>query len=74
MCATLELAIVTLAPTKTVDSLATIAGLLEALAELPADAAPVNALLPQVSDRAMAVLDEWRKWYAQFLERRIPRG
>src|SRR4051812_43552023 len=47
----LELAIVTLAPTKTVDRLATIAGLLEAVAELPADAPPVIALLSQVSSR-----------------------
>jgi hypothetical protein len=70
----LELAIVTLAPTKTVDRIAAIAGLLEALAELPADAAPVIALLPQVSSRATEALEEWHKWYAEYLEKRIPRG
>jgi hypothetical protein len=70
----LELAIVTLAPTKTVDRIATIAGLLEALAELPADAAPAIALWHKVSSGATEVLEEWQTWYAEYLEKRIPRG
>jgi hypothetical protein len=58
----LELAVTSMAPTEIVDRLAIAAGLLEALAEFPSDAAPVVATAP----RAVAIADEalkaWRAW------------
>lgn len=70
----LELAIVALAPTELVDRLATAAGLLEALVELPTDSAPVVALVPKVQIQATSALDDWQKWNEQYLEKRMPRG
>lgn len=61
----LELAMIALAPMPLLDRLAAAAGLLEALAELPADAAPVIALAPRVAQRARESLEEWRKWQEQ---------
>ena len=58
----LELAVASMSPTEIVDRLAVAAGLLEALAEFPSDAAPVVATAP----RAVAIADEaltaWRVW------------
>ena len=58
----LELAVASMSPTEIVDRLAIAAGLLEALAEFPPDAAPVVATTP----RAVAIGDEaltaWRAW------------
>jgi len=58
----LELAVASMSPTALVDRLAVAAGLLEALAEFPSDAAPVVATAP----RAVAIADEallaWRAW------------
>jgi hypothetical protein len=45
----LELAVVALAPSDLVDRLAVVAGLLEAIVELPPNSAPVLALLPNLS-------------------------
>jgi hypothetical protein len=70
----LELAVVALAPSHLVDRLATVAGLLEALLELPTDSAPVIALVPEVQSRAQSALEDWRKWEKEYLEKRIPRG
>jgi hypothetical protein len=70
----LELAVVALAPSDLIDRLAASAGLLEALAELPKDSAPVIALLPTLGTRTRSALDEWQKWRHEHLERRIPRG
>ena len=58
----LELAIVELAPSDLIDRLAVVTGLLEALAELPADSAPAITLGPATADRARAALEEWRTW------------
>jgi hypothetical protein len=60
----LELAIVELAPNDLIDRLALITGLLEALAELPADSAPAIALGPPTADRARVALAAWRAWSA----------
>ena len=61
----LELALASMGPTAMVDRLAVAAGLLEALAEFPIDAAPVVATAP----RAVAIADEalksWRSWEAK---------
>ena len=70
----LELAVVAMAPSDLVDRLAAAAGLLEALAELPTDSAPVMAIVPRVSTRARSALDDWQKWQQEHLEKRFPRG
>jgi hypothetical protein len=70
----LELAVVTLAPSDLVDRLATSAGLLEALVELPADSAPVIGILPRVMTSTRAALDDWQKWHHEHLEQKMPRG
>lgn len=58
----LELAIVELAPNDLIDRLGLVAGLLEALAELPADSPPAIALGPPTADRARVALELWREW------------
>ena len=70
----LELAVVALAPSELVDRLATVAGLLEALVELPTNSAPVVALVPRVVTLANSALDDWNKWQQQHLEGKMPRG
>jgi len=70
----LELAVVALAPAEIVDRLATAAGLLEALVELPTDSAPVIALVPRVQAQAKSALDAWQKWQQEHLEKKMPRG
>lgn len=59
-----ELAVAALAPTTLVDQLAAVAGILEALEELPDDAAPVIAMKTSIVARAEAVLDAWAAWRA----------
>jgi hypothetical protein len=58
----LELAIVELGPNDLIERLALATGLLEALAELPADSAPAIALGPSTADRARVALTMWREW------------
>jgi hypothetical protein len=70
----LELAVVALAPRGVIDELATVAGLLEALVELPPDSPPVVALVPTVADRGGPALEKWRRWQQLYLEGKIPRG
>jgi hypothetical protein len=70
----LELAVVAMAPSGLVDRLAAAAGLLEALVELPRDSAPVMAIVPRVAIRARTALEEWQKWHAEHLEKKMPRG
>jgi hypothetical protein len=70
----LELAIVAMAPSEIVDRLAAAAGMLEALVELPADSAPVAALVPGVATRARTALDDWQTWQRKYLEKKLPRG
>lgn len=57
-----EMAIVELAPAKLVERLASVAGLLEALSELPHNCPPALALTPTVTASGKAALAEWRKW------------
>ena len=70
----LELAVVALAPSELIDHLAKSAGLLEAIAELPTDSAPVVALVPGLMTSARGALDDWHKWYRRYLDKKIPRG
>jgi hypothetical protein len=70
----LELAVVAMAPSDLVDRLATAAGLLEALVELPTKSAPVVALVPRVTTHARSALEDWQKWHHEHLEKKIPRG
>ena len=70
----LELAVVTLAPIDLTDRLAAVAGLLEALVELPSNSPPVIALLPRLVTRARSALDDWQSWQQEHLEKKMPRG
>jgi hypothetical protein len=70
----LELAVVAMAPSELVDRLATAAGLLEALVELPADSAPVLALVPELVARTRGALEDWEKWRSDHLDTRFPQG
>jgi hypothetical protein len=70
----LELAVVALAPPELIDRLAISTGLLEALAELPTDSAPVMALVPRLGTRTRDALEDWQKWHEEHLDKRIPRG
>jgi hypothetical protein len=70
----LELAVVAMAPSELVDRLATSTGLLEALAELPTNSAPVIALVPRLVTRTRRALEDWQKWHHEHLEKKIPRG
>jgi hypothetical protein len=70
----LELAVVTLAPTDLIDRLAVVAGLLEALVELPSNSPPVIALVPGLVTRARTTLEAWQKWQHEHLEQKMPRG
>jgi hypothetical protein len=65
----LELAVVALAPIDLIDRLAGVAGLFEALEELPSNSPPVLALLPRVSKRARSALADWSAWHKQHLAR-----
>ena len=70
----LELAVVALAPWEIIERLATAAGLLESLSELPSDSPPARALVPRVTTLAKAALDAWQKWKETQLEQKLPRG
>lgn len=61
----LELAVSSMSPTEIVDRLAIAAGLLEALAEFPSDAAPVIATAPRAAAVADEALKAWRAWEAK---------
>ena len=65
---------VALAPSQLVDRLAKAVGLLESLAELPADSPPVLAMVPKALTHAKSSLDDWHAWHKQQRERRIPTG
>ena len=61
----LELAILGLASPDLIDRLAVIAGLLEAIDQLPSDAQPIRVLLPKLLERARTAIDAWKKWQAE---------
>ena len=58
----LELALASMSPTKILDGLAVAAGLLEALAEFPSDAAPVVATTQRALALAEEALQAWQTW------------
>jgi hypothetical protein len=70
----LELAVVALAPWTTIQRLASAAGLLEALSELPPDSPPARALVPKVLGLAREALAQWQKWEKDHLEQKLARG
>ena len=70
----LELAVIALAPSELVDRLAAVAGLLEALVELPPSSPPVLALVPGLVQRARQSLADWQTWQHEHLEKKMPRG
>jgi hypothetical protein len=70
----LELAIVSLAPSELVYRLASSAGVLEALVDLPPESAPVAAFTPKAIVRSRAALVEWEEWQRANLEKKMPRG
>jgi len=70
----LELAVVAMAPSALVDRLAAVAGLLEALGELPTDSAPVIAIVPRVVTDARSALEDWKGWHDEYLEKKIARS
>jgi len=70
----LELAVVALAPSQLIDRLASVAGLLEALIELPANSPPALALVPGVVERARRALEDWHTWRRENLEKKMPQG
>lgn len=59
----LELAIVALAPSDLLNRLGRVAGLLEALSQLPPDAGPAQALTPGLIADGLAAVDAWDKWH-----------
>ncbi len=61
----LELAVASMSSTEIVDRLAVAAGLLEALAEFPGDAAPVMATTPRAVALADEALKAWHAWEAK---------
>ena len=63
----LELAVVALAPSALIYRLAQVAGLLEAIVELPPNRPPVVALVPRLSKRAHSALADWNVWQAEHL-------
>lgn len=69
----LELAVVALAPSELIDRLATSAGLLEALIELPGNSPPVLALVPQLVARTKSSLSAWQSWQVGHQENKFPR-
>ena len=70
--AALDLAVVALAPSELVERLAAAVGLLDSLADLPADSPPIIAMVPKTVTQATKSLCDWRAWHKQYLARRIP--
>ena len=68
----LELSIVALAPSDLIDRLASAAGLLEALIELPPDSPPVLALVPRLVLRIKSSLSDWQAWQTAHHENKFP--
>ena len=58
----LELAVVAMVPDELLQRLASAAGLLEAVSELPLDSPPLRALVPRLMDSARKALTDWNRW------------
>jgi hypothetical protein len=63
----LELAIVAMVPQSLMERLAAATGMLEALAEIPADSPPARALVPTTVTRARSAIDAWHVWEREHL-------
>ena len=59
----LELAIVARAPTDLLNRLGRVAGLLEAVSQLPTDEGPAQGLTPGLIADGVAAVDAWNKWH-----------
>lgn len=59
----LELAIVALAPSDLLNRLGRVAGLLEAVSQLPTDEGPAQALIPGLIADGLAAIGAWDKWH-----------
>ena len=58
----LELAIVARAPSDLLNRLGRVAGLLDAVSQLPTDAGPAQALTSGLIADGLAAVDAWSKW------------
>ena len=59
----LELAIVANAPPDLLNRLGRVAGLLDAVTQLPTDEGPAQALTAGLIADGLAAVDAWNKWY-----------
>jgi len=59
----LELAIVGLAPSDLLNRLGRVAGLLDAVSQLPTDEGPAQALTAGLIADGVAAVDAWDKWH-----------
>jgi hypothetical protein len=59
----IELAIVARAPADLLNRLGRVAGLLEAVSQLPTDEGPARALTPGLIADGLAAVDAWDKWH-----------
>ena len=59
----LELAIVGMAPSDLLNRLGRVAGLLEAVSQLPTDEGPAQALIAGLIADGVAAVDAWNKWH-----------
>jgi hypothetical protein len=69
----IELAVVAMAPWPVIQRLATAAGLLEALSELPPDSPPAVALAPKALAITGEALEHWQRWQKENLAPKLPR-
>jgi hypothetical protein len=59
----LELAIVARAPTELLNRLGRVAGLLDAIGQLPTDEGPAQSLTAGLIADGLAAVDAWDKWH-----------
>jgi len=59
----LELAIVARAPSELLNRLGRVAGLLDAVSQLPIDEGPAQALISGLIADGLASVDAWEKWH-----------
>jgi hypothetical protein len=59
----LELAIVSRAPPDLLNRLGRVAGLLDAISQLPTDEGPAQALTAGLMADGLAAVDAWNKWH-----------
>ena len=59
----LELAIVARAPAELLNRLGRVAGLLDAVSQLPTEEGPAQALIPALIADGLAAVDAWDRWH-----------